>query len=551
MLQDLVVFFALVASIVGANHHQVPDFSVSGAPEHIINRELSHGTKFGHSVSIYGSLVLIGAHTDDTMANNAGAALVYEYKDNAWSRQTKLLPDDAGTNDNFGFAVSLYHHTAVIGSYRHDVEEQGSDAGAAYFYESNRNGRNWKLVAKFTGSDSASQDYFGYAVAVHGNTSVIGAWGNDKLGTFAGTAYVYSKYFNSDKGWEWMFNEQLFAIDGHRYDWFGISVAMSDDLIVVGASGADGIDEEHTGAAYVFSSVYDTDQWDGWAWHEYAMLLGPDGRSGDKFGSSVSASGDTVMVGAPGRDVHSESGHRVTDAGAVYVYTGTNNRWKYKEALHTHHPHKDHHFGLAVSMDGNTAVIGSYNESGPGNIYIMSNIVQHDVSMWVHAFKRTPSASQDGSAFGGAVSVQGNTVVVGAEGYIVTSGNGSQHTGAVFAYYADSSTYIEVSPDQSSGDEQSVPLTARLSLAEVFIIASIIAALVAVIVVMKVLGIGIGAGGKHVVSPSQHGFLDESTSSATSQQRVEMYGPRSNALDVSISRKVANPMIASGVYSKA
>ena len=553
---SLIALAAGVATLapVSANHHQVPDFSTFGAPENIINRQMSHGSMFGHAVSIYGDFLLVGAHKDDTVAENCGAALVYEYVNNEWVRQSKLLPDDGAAYDYFGFAVSLYHHTAVIGSYRHDVEDHGSDAGAAYIYEGNAKGRNWKQVAKFTGSDSVSQDYFGYSVAVHGNTSVVGAWGNDNEGTFSGTAYVYSKYKNDNGEWSWQFNEQLYPIDSHRYDWFGISVAMSDDLIVVGASGADGLSAQHTGAAYIFSSVYDTDQWDGWAWHQYAMLLGPEGRSGDGFGSSVSASGNTVLVGAPGRDHASASGHRIADSGAVYVYTGSNDRWKYKESLHSNHAHAGGNFGLSVSVDGDTAVIGSYNDTGPGRIYIMNHIVQHDKSLWVHSFKRTPNEAQDGSAFGSSVSIQGERIAVGASGYLVTSENNSQHLGGVFAYYADSTTYIEVLPEDvekdNTDDEQST-FGASLSLAEVFIIASIIASLVAVIVVAKVLGVGKRGDNKNLISPSQHGFLDESTSSASSGQRVEMYGPRSNALDVSISRKVSNPMVASGVYMKA
>ncbi len=153
----------------------------------------------------------------------------------------------------------------------------------------------WIQAAKLTASDGAASDSFGASVAVSGDTIVVGADGTHVGANLAqGSAYVFVK---PTGGWSGMTQTaKLTASDGVAYDHFGISVAISGDTIVVGASGSN----SSQGAAYVF--VKPTGGWTG-AMTQTAKLTASDGAANDYFGGSVAISGDTIVVGAYGDDI--------------------------------------------------------------------------------------------------------------------------------------------------------------------------------------------------------------------------------------------------------
>ncbi|GJM10154.1 MAG: hypothetical protein DHS20C11_24300 [Lysobacteraceae bacterium] len=206
--------------------------------------------RFGHSVSVDGDTVVIGAYWDDDGGNNSGSAYLYsrhEGGDDNWGLVAKLTADDAVVREEFGTSVSVDGDTAVIGAAFGYGGEASS--GSAYVYSRNHGGAdNWGQVAKLIANDASTQDQFGTSVSVDGNTAVIGAWLDSDDGLESGSAYLYSRNRGGPDRWGQF--AKLTAGDASQHDHFGVSVAADGDTAVIGAA-SDGDGGEQSGSAYV------------------------------------------------------------------------------------------------------------------------------------------------------------------------------------------------------------------------------------------------------------------------------------------------------------
>ena len=114
--------------------------------------------------------------------------------------------------------MAIAGDTVVVGAYNDD--DNGSESGSAYVFT--RSGTTWTEQAKLTASDGAADDFFGISVAISGDTVVIGAYADDDNGINSGSAYIYTR-----SGSTWTEQAKLMASDGVRIDQFGCSVAIS------------------------------------------------------------------------------------------------------------------------------------------------------------------------------------------------------------------------------------------------------------------------------------------------------------------------------------
>ncbi len=135
---------------------------------------------FGTSVSVSGDTAVIGAWGDGDAADDAGAAYIYRIDGGEWIREAKLIGSFPTEGRRFGIAVSIDGDTAVIGA-SHD-DDVDNNAGSAYVFRRDANGTpsdrtddSWVEMAKLTASDAAASDLFGSAVAVSGDSVVVGA----------------------------------------------------------------------------------------------------------------------------------------------------------------------------------------------------------------------------------------------------------------------------------------------------------------------------------------------------------------------------------------
>jgi hypothetical protein len=259
-----------------------------------------------------------------------------------------------------------------------------------------------------TASDGVNGDYFGGSVAIDGNTVVVGA--GYALG-LRGEPYVFVK--PSKGGWQNMTQTAILtASDGADGDGFGVSVSVSGNTIVVGASGASVGGNSEQGAAYVFVKPND-----GWTdMTETAKLTATDGVHGAGFGTGVAISGNTLVAGAPA-GIDSDP-----SPGSAYIFVEPNGGWKdmtQTAELTASDGIEYNDFGDSVSISGNTVVVGAYEDSGgtkgPGAAYVFVESQTGWMNMTETA-KLTASDGAVGDVFGISVSVEGDTSVVGSIG---------------------------------------------------------------------------------------------------------------------------------------
>ncbi|MFH1155613.1 MAG: FG-GAP repeat protein [Pseudomonadota bacterium] len=182
------------------------------------------GDSFGVSVSVSGDTAIVGAHYDDDAGTNSGSAYVFKRSGTIWTQQAKLTASDAAAFDYFGFSVSVSGDTAIIGSTYKDKN------GAAYIFQ--RSGDTWTQQAKLTASDAAQSDAFGWSVSVYDDTAIVGATSNDDDGSFSGSAYIFKR-----SGTAWNQQTKLTPSPGAADLFFGYSVSLSGDIALIGAYG--------------------------------------------------------------------------------------------------------------------------------------------------------------------------------------------------------------------------------------------------------------------------------------------------------------------------
>ena len=227
---------------------------------------------------------------------------------------------------------------------------------------------------------------FGISSSIDGDVAVVGARAG---GASNGSVYVY-RYDGV-----WLFEQKLEASDLQPDDLFGTSVAVSGNLLVVGASGSDG-----TGAAYAFRH-------NGTMWApEGSKLTASDAMAGDRFGISVSNNGTSLLVGA------SPTGGAT---GAAYVFGFEDPDWIEKAILPVPEgAPADDHYGFSVSLGSDLAVVGAPTHDDGGNSIGAAYVYWFDGANWAEQAQLIASDAAAFDAFGHAVSVNGARAMIGA-----------------------------------------------------------------------------------------------------------------------------------------
>jgi hypothetical protein len=314
-----------------------------------------------YGLSVSGDRVIVGASVIEEssrrgLPKGSGAAWIYRLDGANWIEEAVLRPDEETAREYFGCSVAISGRTAIIGAPAGEsglctmlpgdrkVASVGGSACVFHF-----DGSKWVHQARLAPAGKTPVGSFGWSVSLSGDRAVIGAREEDANGWMSGAAYV----FRFDGG-KWVQEARLVADDGAAGDYFGNGVSISGERILIGAP----FDDDHasqSGSAYVF-------RYDGSTWVEEAKLVPPEGAFEDRFGRSVSLSGDTALIGAYWDD---KAGF---DAGSAYVYHFDGSGWKQQARLlpsaGTPHAHPElgcSHgtFGSAVSVCGDRALIGA------------------------------------------------------------------------------------------------------------------------------------------------------------------------------------------------
>jgi hypothetical protein len=365
------------------------------------------GDQFGLAVSISGDTAVVGSRLHDTSVADAGAAYVFVRSGTTWTERAKLVASDATVFDVFGHSVSISGDTVIVGSIFHD--DKGIESGAAYVFVKPAGGWSGTLTesAKLLASDGTDGDVFGWSVSIAGELVVIGALEDDDNGFQSGSAYVFVK---PAVGWSGTLNEsaKLLPSDGAPVDFFGSSVAVSGNSIVVGTPNKYYASPgSQIGAAWLFERP--VAGWSG-TLNESARLADSVRSPSTAFGASVSISGNTVVVGAPGDDANGG------DRGAAYVFEKPSTGWFGTQTESARLEASDgltlDTFGTSVSVSGNTILIGTPQPDGrPGAAYVFAR----NGTAWSEQAKLLASDRVDGNGFGFSSALSGNIAVVGAD----------------------------------------------------------------------------------------------------------------------------------------
>ncbi|MBK8253758.1 MAG: hypothetical protein IPK82_13960 [Polyangiaceae bacterium] len=350
------------------------------------------GDRFGFSTAVAENVAVFGAPWDDDKGTYAGSAYVFEYDGSAWVEKTKLLASDGESGEFFGYSVAADRDTIVVGARYED--KNGDDAGAAYVFV-RKNGQ-WKQQAKLVASGGNDYDWFGQAVAIEGDTIVVGAPNHaDGMVLDVGAAYVFGRTFG-----KWSERAILKPADAASGIGFGRSVAIDGGRVMVGAFRGykNGVE---TGAAYLFSQQ--TGQWT-----EQAKLVPSNGMDGDWFGEAIALEGDKALMGAPFRDSAGQ------DSGGAYVFRNTNgNTWVEEQFVLPPALSADDRFGSAVTISSNVMSVGAVFGNGAAVSSGVAHMVEDVAGQWKTTAKVTAPDTALWEYFSSSLSLRGQTLWVG------------------------------------------------------------------------------------------------------------------------------------------
>lgn len=363
-----------------------------------------------------------------------------------WLNEAYLKAPNVTGSTYFGNSIAVSGDTMVIGSYRENSNQIGPTngpgasadqslfaAGAAYVFR--KVAGNWIQEAYLKASNPGISDFFGTSVAISGDTIVVGAPSNGG----SGSIYVFQRV-----GTTWSEQAFLKASNWDAGDQFGISVSIDGDVIAIGAYWENSSQNTVTngttasadnsmsdaGAAYVFRRTAGV-------WNQEAYLKAPNPGNNDYFGSSISISGATVVVGAYREDSQAattngntaSADNSKTDSGAAYVFRRTAGIWSQEAFLKASNLDSNDQFGKALSISGNTIVIGAALEDS--NVSAVANgptasqsntlgssgaayVFERTGANWAQTAYLKAKNVQSSDQFGTAVAVEGNYIAVGA-----------------------------------------------------------------------------------------------------------------------------------------
>lgn len=346
---------------------------------------------FGSAVSLSGNEAVILA-PQRLGSSSLGVASVFRRDTSGlWSAEIGLADPETSLSDSTCNRVAINDDVVAIGAPHQTV---GLHPGQGAVSIRTRTSTGW-ASAVITQPDGATGDNFGCSLAFHENLLAIGA---PRVNS-SGAVYLYERVGNT-----WNYFTKLASTDAASGDLFGAAVSFAHDsgILAVGAPGKNSA----VGAAYVFTLRVRT-------WTQQAKLTSTDGKTNDLLGSSVSASGQSVAVGAPAD---------AAATGAAYIFENSGSAWAQNAKIVADVPITAGYFGSSVALSTNLLAVGKYGNDA-AHIYT-GNVA----ATW----SRQASIGSDGrGAFGYAVALSDGNLLIGAPN------EGSSAGGKAYLFQSD------------------------------------------------------------------------------------------------------------------
>lgn len=359
----------------------------------VISTERDNADGFGKAFAKYGNDIIVGAASTRVNGVLSGAAFIFSKSGDRWQETFQLIPDDGADFDTYGSSVAMNERFAFIGAPLDDAN--GSQSGAVYVFE--RTDNRWILQSKLLPHDGTIDHYFGATLSMAGNRLAVGARSDTENGFNAGAVYIF-KFLTG----EWIEEAKIIANDGSAGDGFGVSQALFNNVLIVGANATDQNGSE-SGAAYIF-------EYAAGKWVQTAKLAPGDGAAGDKFGHSVSISGDMAIIGAPRADIGNHF-----DQGAAYIFFREHSKWSECVKLTADDGGEFDYFGNAVVVAHHRIIVGANRadingKPDQGAAYYF----EQSGDIWLLKHKLISSDGTTGSEFGTVLEVapEGDYIIV-------------------------------------------------------------------------------------------------------------------------------------------
>jgi len=346
--------------------------------------------RFGSAVSIDGDYAIVGTNLNDDNGQNSGSAYIYTRSGTSWSQQDILTPSDGGTNDEFGWSVSIDGDYAIVGA-RYD-DDNGNDSGSAYIFY--RTGSTWSEQAKLMASETGVNARFGESVSIDGDYAVVGEPWRDGL---KGAAYIFKR-----TGSTWSQQAKITHPDPDVWNGFGFSVSIDGDYAIIGVQ-YDDDNGQDSGSAYIYKRS-------GTSWSVQWKLIASDGTQGDEFGNSVSIDGEYAIVGAYADD------YLGLWTGSAYIFKRTDTNWSQQTKLTALDEEAGKFFGFSVSIYGEYSIVGAFGDNDNGFNAGAAYIFKRTGTTWSQETKFVPLDNENSDQFGSSASIYGNYAIIGALG---------------------------------------------------------------------------------------------------------------------------------------
>jgi len=423
-----------------------------------------------------------------------------------WTQQAYLKAANSNANQSYGYSTAIDGDTIVVGALSEDSNQTTitngttasndtsmNAAGAAYVYV--RNGTSWTQQAYIKAANARASGYFGTSVAISGDTIAVGSYAessgqttitngtgtsSDTSAPSAGAVYIYTR-----TGGAWAQQAYIKASNAGTGDRFGTNIALEGDTLVVGAgfepsnqttitNGTTASNDNsvpRSGAAYVFNR-------NGNMWAQEAYLKPPNTDTEDRFGYSVSISGNTIVAtsiwessnqttitNGPTASADNSASH----AGAAYVFVKVGGNWEQQAYLKAANAEANDAYGVSAAISGDTIVVGAYWESSNqttisnGVLASNDNSATHAGAAYVYtrtgsnwsqqAYLKAANALAN-NWYGYRVAIDGDTLVIGSQqessnqvtitnDATASSDTSASHAGAAYVYARTGTTWAQ------------------------------------------------------------------------------------------------------------
>jgi len=377
---------------------------------------------YGKAVAIDGDYAIVGAwgEDEDVLGNNtmneAGSAYILHLENGRWIEVQKIVASDRYLEDNFGYSVDICGDYAVVGAWKESHNETGDStlqhSGSVYIFYND--GNSWSQTQKIVALDRTESDFFGNSVAIDGDFIVVGAMEDDinhSINDNAGSAYIFLNTAGN-----WIQTQKIVASDRSAADYFGYDVDISGDFIIVGAlfedEDEDGLTSLNSaGSAYIFEYTS--------SWNQVKKITATDREADDYFGYSVAIDGNYAIVGAYEKDLYPSADDTIPDAGAAYTFSCLSGGIITPlNKLVASDREIDDRFGNSVAIDGDYAIVGAYlndvDALGENFIYRTGSAYIFNITSGLEEQKIVALDRDVADYFGCAVAISNDYLIVGA-----------------------------------------------------------------------------------------------------------------------------------------